>query len=321
MLSRSRSATAGFAPYIRATSNPDADSWVRELVDWWIDPDTGLPIPERTGVLRWFVNFDDTLYWADSRKELIEKLAYLATPETPILPKSFTFIPSRIYDNKILMEKDPTYLANLLALSKVDRERLLGGNWNTRATAGTLFRREWFPIIEAIPAGWIAAIRFWDRAATKPHSENPDPDWTRGLLMFKYPNGSYVVGDLKSMRDTPGQVEQFIKNVASHDGHYVRVMSQQDPGSAGKSEGLHFVQSLPGFDVRLMTTSKAKVVRAKPVSAQAEVHNIHVVRAPWNREFFQELENFPEGAHDDIVDVLSGAFNEIAGGVSIADVC
>ncbi len=123
------------------------------------------------------------------------------------------------------------------------------------------------------------------------------------------------------MRDTPGKVENLIRNTASHDSHGVRIMSQQDPGSAGKTEAVHFARLLSGYDVRVMTTSKDKVTRAKPVSAQAEVGNIHVLRAPWNDDFFKELEAFPDGAHDDIVDVLSGAFNELAsGGMSITDV-
>lgn len=315
MLSRSRSAVAGFRPYIRATCNPDVDSWVRELIDWWID-DEGYPIPERSGVLRYFINVENNLIWANSREEIAEKYAHLPQAN---LAKSFTFIPSKIYDNQILLKNDPTYLANLYALSRVDRMRLLGGNWNIRASAGTLFKKEWFPIVGAIPSGWISVIRFWDRAATVPTPENPDPDWTRGLLLYRYPDGRFVVGDLKSTRATPGQVEALIKNVASHDGRHVRIMSQQDPGSAGKTEGEKFVQMLAGYDVRLMTTSKDKVTRAKPVSAQAEVHNVHVLRGTWNKEFFEELENFPDGNHDDIVDVLSGAFNEISGGLSIAD--
>ncbi len=49
MVSRNRS-TCGVRPYIRATCNPDADSWVADFLAWWIDPETGLPIPERAGV-------------------------------------------------------------------------------------------------------------------------------------------------------------------------------------------------------------------------------------------------------------------------------
>lgn len=312
MLSRNRS-TSGVPGYVRATCNPDAESWVRQLIDWWIGPD-GFFIPERVGVIRWFIRVEDTLTWADTREELVEK--YGAT----IPPKSLTFIPSKITDNRILMEKDPAYVANLHALSRVDRERLLNGNWNIRATAGTMFRREWFPVLDAVPAGWVSAIRFWDRAGTKPNEQNKDPDWTRGLKLLRYPDGTFLVADLKSLRDTPGQVESLIKNVASHDSQNVRVMSQQDPGSAGVFEKDHFIRMLAGYDVSTMVTSKDKVTRAKPVSAQAEVGNIRVLRAPWNAEFFGELENFPDGAHDDIVDVLSGAFNELCVGFSIMDV-
>ncbi len=312
MLSRNRS-TSGVAGYVRATCNPDADSWVRKLIDWWIDGE-GYPIHELSGVIRWFIRQNDEIIWGDSRKELIAQYGEQQ------LPKSLTFIPSTVYDNQILLKKDPSYLANLKALSRVDRLRLEGGNWNVRATAGMMFQSEWFPVVDAIPAGWVQACRFWDRAATKPTGENTDPDWTRGLKLLKYRDGSYVVADLKSLRDTPGQVENLVRNVASHDGEDVRIKSQQDPGSAGVAEAEHFVRMLAGYDARVETMPKDKITRAKPVSAQSEIGNIRVLRAPWNGEFFRELENFPDGAHDDIVDVLSGAFNELAKGASSFDV-
>lgn len=318
MLSRNRS-TSGAKPRVRATCNPDPDSWVRKFIDWWIGPD-GYAIPERAGKVRWFLRVNEQMVWADSQEEIYQ--IYGRGPE--IIPKSVTFIPAKLEDNKILMQKDPAYLGNLLALNRVDRLRLREGNWNVRATAGTFFQRTWFPMVDAIPSGWIRCIRYWDRAATKPNETNKDPDWTRGLKLYKYPNGQFVVADLKSTRDTPGKVEQLIKTTASHDSHTVEIMSQQDPGSAGVAEALNFVTMLAGYIVSTETLSKKKAVRAKPVSAQCEVHNIGVLRAPWNDEFFDELENFSEieseYVHDDIVDVFSGAFNALAGGTSTADV-
>lgn len=315
MLTRNRS-VSGVKPKIRATTNPDPDSWVREFIDWWIDPETGFPIPERSGKLRWFIRMNDTFIWKSTKEEI--HAVYGSGPE--IMPKSVTFIPSKLQDNKILMQKDPGYLANLLAQDRVTRARLLEGNWNIRVSAGSLFRREWFTIVDAVPSGWIQCIRFWDRAATKPSESNRDPDWTRGLKLYKYGDGSYCVVDLKSIRDTPGKVESLIKATASHDTTGVSIASQTDPGSAGKKEAEVFISMLAGYHVRSSPNSKDKVTRAKPVSAQAEGGNIKVLRAPWNNEFFTELENFPEGVHDDIVDVLSGAFNELVGGYSLADV-
>jgi len=311
MMSRNRS-TCGVSPYIRGTCNPDVNSWVRKWVDWYVD-EHGFSIPERSGVIRWFIRKDDVIQWADTRQELLDKFG------SDELPKSFTFIPSKITDNKILMTKDPAYIANLKALSRVERERLLDGNWNVSATAGNFFRREWFEIVDVVPSGWTHVVRYWDRAATKPNESNKDPDWTRGLKMLKYPNGTWLVLDLKSLRDTPLKVEQLITNTATHDTQRVTIIGEQDPGSAGVADAERFVKMLAGYKVKTRKPTQDKETRAKPVSAQSEAGNIKIFRAPWNEEFLMELENFPTGKHDDCVDVLSGAFNELCGTSSILD--
>lgn len=318
MISRNRS-TSDVIPCIRATCNPDPDSFVRRLIDWWIGPD-GFPIKERSGVLRYFIRINDEMIWADSAEELYNKYGR----GEDVMPTSITFIPSKLDDNKILMSKDPRYRANLLAMNRVDRARLLDGNWNIRASAGMIFRREWFTILDAVPSAWIQQCRYWDRAATKPNETNKDPDWTRGLKMYKYPNGTFLVVDLKSTRDTPGMVENLVKATASHDSTECTIYGEQDPGSAGVADAERFTRMLAGYDVRIVKPTKNKAVRAKPVSAQCEAGNVFILRAPWNDEFFQELENFSDNpneyAHDDIVDVFSGAFNELGGGLSILDV-
>lgn len=141
LLSRNRS-TCGVRPYVRATTNPEAGSWVAELIAWWIDHDTGLPIPERAGLIRWFVRAGEELHWADDPAELRQKWPDL-------IPKSLTFVPAKLDDNPTLMRKDPGYLANLLALPRLERERLLGGNWLAREDA--IIDPEWlrrFAIID-----------------------------------------------------------------------------------------------------------------------------------------------------------------------------
>lgn len=314
MLSRNRS-MSGIPGRIRATCNPDCDSWVRKLVDWWIDAD-GFPIPSRSGVLRWFVRVDDQIFWSDTKQALVEQFG------AGTMPKSFTFIPAKVHDNKILMDMDPSYLSSLKALSRVERMRLLEGNWNVRASAGTIFQRGWFQILDAIPIGWSACTRYWDKAATRPNESNKDPDWTRGLKLYKYPNGMHVVGDVRGIRDTPMQVEQFIKNTASHDGPPVTIYVEQEPGSAGVADASNYTRLLQGYIVKIEKPTKDKITRALPVSAQCEAGNVKLLRAPWNEDFLNELENFGEemDGHDDQVDVLSGAFNVLCEGKSIFDV-
>jgi hypothetical protein len=112
MVSRNRS-TCGVKPYIRATCNPDADSWVAEFLSWWIDQETGFPIPARAGLLRYYIRISDDILWADRPEELRR---YMPRPEDlplgvdPPRPISVTFIPAKVSDNPALLRVNPEYL-------------------------------------------------------------------------------------------------------------------------------------------------------------------------------------------------------------------
>ena len=298
MLSRNRS-TCGIKPYIRATCNPDSESWVRKFIDWWINPDTGYAIPERSGQIRWFVVRGDETFWADSEEDLIERFL-------DCLPKSVSFISANIYDNKILLKENPEYLANLQALPRFEREQLLKGNWNVRPTAGIFFQRNYFEVIDVLPKN-LTFVRYWDRAATK-KTEINDPDYTVGLKLAKDKNDIFYVVDIVRLQESPLKVQNAIKNMAVQDGTFVKIGIEQDPGQAGVSEVDLLIRMLSGFIVKPYKVQKDKITRASPVSAQAEAGNIKFLRGHWNEDFFRELENFPESTHDDIVDSLSGAF-------------
>lgn len=304
MLSRNRS-TCGIRPYVRGTCNPDPDSFVAPLIAWYIGDD-GYAIPERSGVLRYFLKFGDDIVWAMNPQELLDK--YPATDPRHI--KSFTFISSNIYDNKILLEKDPGYLGNLLAQNTVDCERLLKGNWKIRPSAGMYFRRGMFPLVDAAPQG-CDTVRSWDLAGTEADKDaNVNPDWTVGLKLSMDSSRQFYVEHVERFQAEPDRVERSIVNIAVSDGKGIRVRIPQDPGQAGKSQAKYLIRQLAGYDVKSERETGDKITRAKPASAQAGAGNIKVVRGHWNEAFFNELENFPsKGSPDDQVDALSGALN------------
>lgn len=309
LVSRNRS-VCGVKPYIRAATNPDPDSFVRRLIAWWIGAD-GRPIPERSGVVRWFLRDPDTneLEWFDSEFD-----ARRSAANDDREPLSFTFIAAELADNPILEQKDPRYRARLQSLPKVERERLLGANWNVRATAGQYFQRAFFEVVDAPPAPVeiLKKVRAWDKAATEPNVNNPDPDWTVGVLYARTRDGTFWILNAVRDRRRPAGVEQMITNTASQDGKRVPVVLWQDPGQAGKMDVDHYVRLLSGHTVKVHRASHDKETYAGPVSSQAENGNIKVVRGPWNDWFFSELEAFPEGSHDDAVDTLSLAHLEVA---------
>lgn len=142
MLSRNRT-MCGIRPYIRATANPEP-GWLADFLAWWIDPQSGFPILERSGKLRWMVREEDKIFWADSWQELHEqyptKVLPVGVPPTAddsrTTPKSVTFIPAKLEDNKILMKADPGYMANLQAQPFIEQQRLLHGNWKVSSVDG-----------------------------------------------------------------------------------------------------------------------------------------------------------------------------------------
>lgn len=302
MLSRNRS-TCGIRPYVRATTNPDADSWVAEFIAWWIDQDTGLPIYERSGALRWFIRLSDALIWADTKEELQSKYDGCE-------PKSVTFIPARLDDNAILMAADPGYRANLLALDNVERERLLGGNWKIRPAAGLYFQRHWCEIVDAIPAG-TRFVRGWDLASTAKNETN-DPDWTVGTKIGRCPDGRFIVADNVRLRGNPHEVERAVKNTSNEDGRLVRIHLPQDGGQAGKSQVFTYSKILQGFNFVFKPVSGDKLTRFQAFSAQAAAGNVTVLRGPWNEDWFRALESFPPEkglGHDDDADATAEAYN------------
>ena len=312
MLSRNRS-TCGVRPYVRATCNPDSDSWVADFVSWWIDQDTGYPIADRSGKIRWMCVIKDTIFWADSPDELAEKY------EVDLSQcKSVTFIASRLEDNKVLMENDPGYMANLKALPEVDMERLLKGNWKIKAAAGKFFKRTQIGpanMLAQIPTDVIYWCRAWDIAATD-ETEGGDPDFTSSALIGKRKDGSFVVANVTNDLVKAGDVERLIHTTSIMDrarfGAIYHVHIPQDPGAAGKIVANNYVKMLAGFNVKSDPVSGSKELRATPFAAQWQNGNVYILVADWNDMYFNQLESFPSSSHDDMVDCSADAFNECA---------
>lgn len=312
MLSRNRS-SCGVKPFVRATCNPDSDSWVAEFIDWWIDPETGYPIKERSGKIRWFIQRDETLYWADTKEELWERFD-LKTEVERAEPRSVTFIMSLLTDNKALMEVNPSYISNLKALPEVERERLLNGNWKIKAAAGMFFKRSQLgDVLPTIPLGVNQWVRCWDLAATEKTS-NGDPAYTAGVLIGKQPNGRYIVADVINRQMAAVDVRKTILMTAAADREKygrVRVRLPKDPGQAGKEQAETYIKMLAGYDVVTVIESGSKESRAEPVAAQWQAGNFDIVAGAWNEPFLYQLENFPDGKFKDMVDAFSNGFTEL----------
>lgn len=335
MLSRNRS-VCGVKPYVRATTNPDADSWVADFIGWWIDqneflptgarnPRYGLPIPERAGKLRWFIRLGSELKWASTPDELEDEFQAIRnslpeeireTAKREDFIKSVTFIPSNVYDNKKLLESNPQYLANLLALPLVERERLLGGNWKVKASAGKVFNRNWFEITEVLPKIDVVCA-YWDFAATEKELKGDDPDFTaRTLIGYSKAEKKWYILDVIAVQQNPADVEKLFLNTCKLDREAARSLGARfsvrweiEPGSAAKRESHRLTAQLVGYDAKGKNFKGDKLTRARSLAVQAEIGNVKCKKGAWNGEFLSHMHGQPDLPHDDIMDSAAGAFN------------
>ncbi len=321
LLSRNRS-TCGVRPYVRASCNPDSESWVADLIKWWIDPETGYAIQERSGVVRWFARDGDELVWGESPDEIRQ----LIGPE--MRPRSFTFIPARLEDNPTLERTNPEYRANLEALPLVDRERLLGGNWKIRPMAGLIFPRNKWQFCEELPAG-ARLVRYWDKATTRGGAGAR----TAGVLVGAVDEGArqrFFVVDAVAGRWADLEREDHIKAIANADrakyGFNVATIMEREPGSGGKDSARFTMRNLSGFIVYEHVARTKKSSAWRPLASQVQAENVWIVTgprdlpAPWDYgEFIRELDRLSGDDKTDsrllkdLGDASAGGFNELTG--------
>jgi len=229
------------------------------------------------------------------------------------------FIPASLEDNPHLDQIG--YRAVLAQLPWFQRGALGEGRWGIRPEGG-LFLRRWFETCTVeyprLPAD-LTLCRYWDLAATKGRAGS-DPDYTAGVLLGRDRAGLLYVIDVVRAQASDLEVFELIARTAAADRLLAKKMEwpapmirmELEPGAAS----IYLIGELrrgrlAGFDFRGVRPRGSKQDRARPLSAPAESGELRLLRAPWNGAFLDELCAFPLGGHDDQVDALSGAFEEL----------
>jgi predicted phage terminase large subunit-like protein len=346
--SRLRTVGSKIHPQLILTCNPDINSFLKNWVDYSLDPDSGVPVEGTEHRIRWFCVEDNVAKWADSPEECYElygkpkNLIYahgmteaqmnMLSKEDRLrlfMPKSFRFIPTNVFDNPYLLPpRNTSYLSSLLAQPYVNQLKFLHGSWTAREQGSMFFDRSWVEMVE-LPPSQATRVRAWDFASEEKTKTN-NPDWTAGVKMSRDRFGTYYIEDVVRFQATTDKVLKKVAEVAKEDGvDGCTVVIPVDPGAAGKSAVFLYRTVLSENGVPTKTapvvSGKSKLTRFLPFCSMAEAGNIKVVRGEWNEEFFKELEAFSadlklqKTQKDDQVDSASDAFTSLAKNIYMPD--
>jgi len=177
---------------------------------------------------------------------------------------------------------------------------------------GGLFKVGKLRFIDDIPDEVIIWADGWDLAGSD-EKENRDSAYTaRVRVGWVKRTGRFVVGFADRRRVSPGAVETWLDTVAETIPPEETMVLPQDPGQAGKAQKRTLGKLLAGVTTKFELQSGDKETRASPFAAQVENGNVDVVRGPWNKDFVEELRQFPRGRYKDQVDAAASAFNHVA---------
>lgn len=289
---RLRSMTT-FNGFMRASCNPDADSWVRDWVELYLD-DEGYARKELSGKRSYLV-FDDKgqarFFWS------IEEVKKEYPKEDPI---PFSFIPSSITDNPKMLEMNPNYIRNLKGSDPVLTKALLEGNWYYQPQASSYFSREWCENVHKAPAR-AKRVRAWDLASSEPSEAYRNPDWTAGVKMSKCIEGFYYLEGAVKFRKKSGERDAAMLDVASEDGRDCLVGIPSDAGQAGDYAATELCKKFINSGYRtkkVKVGGKSKLSRFEPFSSAAQCGLVRIVVPTWDRVeleyFLKQLEGFQD---------------------------
>jgi predicted phage terminase large subunit-like protein len=188
-----------------------------------------------------------------------------------------------------------------LSLQELDGEFLPDGM--------LMFARHWFKLLDVEPP-LKRKVRSWDLAASEVKKDT-DPDFTVGCLIGVTEDNMTVISQIVRDRKSPLATEKLILSVADYDTKKTEIVLEVEPGAAAKIYAADLVRKLSGYVVHLRPADGSKAERAAPLSSQTEAGNVAIVRSPWNKDYLDEMEQFPGGRHDDQVDATALGFNHL----------
>lgn len=238
---------------------------------------------------------------------------------------------------------DPGFYASVLVANPSGWLKSQEYDGEVADEGGQIGFSSWFKdrVIVSLPEKIIKKVRSWDTAGTEKKLAKDDPDESVGSLLIKFrPSDNPEWLELHKQFIPEGQEKRYhfilenqvsgywaweklldmMKMTARHDGPYVEVYVDQDPGGAGKNQVAAIVKEFKAKENPELNSHTVKEIDVKKVGDRVLAANTHwlgvaaegrmwIYKGSWNDGFLGQVDGFTMIAHDDkVTSVTSGMF-------------
>lgn len=177
---------------------------------------------------------------------------------------------------------------------------------------GNLVKREWF---QSISFNEFTAMRFnepmhfyLDTAYERKKSTGNDPSGI--LAACRIGQYIYIYNAKQAWLEMPDLLRFIPEYMSAHGGDKQSIL-HVEPKANGKSV-IQMLRTISTLNVReTQPPTDSKVTRFKAVSPRIECGRVFIVGGDWNEDFLNQICAFPNAEHDEFVDILGYAINDL----------
>ena len=171
---------------------------------------------------------------------------------------------------------------------------------------GGMFKQEWLQYYDELPDHFDKIVMSFDMT----FKDTKTSDYVCGQVWIQEKGGFYLVDQIRGRFDFVTTLRKFVEFTRKHD-YCVRKLIED------KANGTAVINTLKSrmSGIIPIVPHESKEARASAVTTLWEAHNVFLPnpdKYQWvSREFIPELLVFPGGKHDDQVDCMTQALNDL----------
>lgn len=181
------------------------------------------------------------------------------------------------------------------------------------AAGGNYVKREWFrtiPYSDFEAMHYNEPMHFYLDTAYNKRSGKTDNDPSGILAACRIKNTIYLFDAQKVWKEMPDLLKFLPEYIKAHHGDKESILHVEP-----KANGLSVIQMIREYSSMNVketpTPTDSKEVRLRAVSARIECGRVCLVEGAWNEDFLDEVCGFPTMPHDEYVDILGYAINDL----------